>query len=344
MKLLLCTTVSVVFGLALHACAPVDDAPASTEDPITVTPIGGPTLPTAAFYPVAITSFTPASAQQGAQITVQGTNLNRDRAGRLYPAGGALAPYRVSFVSGVGGRVSGSMRIVSATQIVVTVPAGAATGRVRLEDSVGVLAESPAVFTVLPVPPPPPPPTLARVVNNNQYDLVSLTLNGQLVANCASPLPPGTSRDFPIAAGNVTARAVLGLCATGTAVSPVALERMLTAAAGQTVTFTVDPSTLGELLTNWGQNSGEWATGLFLEQGQFHQLTLRYDLNARWTLFDQGAATAQSGQSQVVSWPTRATCVRFRVAPNLPDTQTCLPFSGFTQNGLASTPLNFVRR
>jgi len=143
MKHLIITGSFLAFGLSLHACAPVEDAPASAEEPITYVRVDRPELPTVAFYQVAISGFSPASAMQGAQISVQGTHLNLDRAGRSYPAGGALLPYRVTFVSGVGGRVTASMRVVSSTQIAVTVPAGAATGRVRLEDSVGVLAESP---------------------------------------------------------------------------------------------------------------------------------------------------------------------------------------------------------
>lgn len=285
-----------------------------------------------------ITGFTPSSAAAGARITIRGTALDRSRTGRLSLGVG----YAVTFAGVGGARVAAvSPQLVSATELAVTVPAGAATGRVRFSDALGSFAESPADF-VVPLPPPPPAPTRVRVVNNNQYDVVSLVVNGAQVRSCANPLAPGASVDVNVMPGGFAVGAVLGFCdGAGAPVSipPSHLERNGSVASGSTFTVTADRFTLGQLLTNWGFNSGEWASGLYTDaQGAWHQNTFAFDAQARWNAYDRGTFWG-SGQASVVSWPDRAQCVQFRVAPGFAATQTCLPFSGFTQDGV-----NHVRR
>jgi len=284
-----------------------------------------------------LTGFTPSSAAAGTRITIRGTALDRSRTGRLSLGVG----YAVTFAGAGGARVAAvSPQLVSSTELAVTVPAGAATGRVRFSDALGSFAESPADF-VVPLPPPPPAPTRVRVVNNNQYDVVSLVVNGAQVRSCANPLAPGASVEVNAMPGGFAVGAVLGFCNAGAPVSipPSHLELASSVASGATFTVTAERFTLGELLTNWGFNSGEWASGLYTDAGGgWHQSSFVFDAQARWNNFDRGTFWA-SGQASVVSWPDRASCVQFRLGPGLAATQTCLPFSGFTQDGV-----NHVRR
>lgn len=301
----------------------------------TITPITVP--PLQRVYP-SITGFSPASAPAGARVSIRGSFLDRSRLGRVITSG---LGYTVSFAGLNGARVAAvNPQRVSATELTATVPTGAATGRVRLSDGLGTIAESPVDF-VIPLPPPPPAPTRVRIQNNNQYDIVSLVVNGSLVRGCASPLAPGASVDVNVMPGGFAVGAVLGFCSNGSpeSIPPSHLEINGSVSNGQTFTVTANPFTLGELLTNWGFNSGEWASGLYIGgDGAWHQISFRFDPSARWSGFDRGTFWA-SGQALLVSWPTRAACVQFRIAANAAVTQTCLPFSGFIQDGT-----NFVRR
>lgn len=280
-----------------------------------------------------LTGFSPASAVAGTRITLRGTAFERNRYGRLTLTG---LGYSISFAGLNGARVAAVNPVmVSSTEIAVTVPTGAATGRVRLADALGSFSESPVDF-VVPLPPPPPPPTRVRVTNNNQYDIVSLIVNGTQVRSCANALAPGASVDVNVMPGGFAVGAVLGFCDQGTPVSipPSYLEFNSTVASGVTFTVNANPFTLGELLTNWGANSGEWASGLFLGgDGAFHQNSLVFDSAARWTGLDRGTPWG-SGQALLVSWPVRASCVSFRLGAAFAVTQTCLPFSNFVQDGI----------
>ncbi len=285
-----------------------------------------------------ITGFTPGSAAAGARISLRGTSFDRNRYGRVTLGG---LGYAISFAGVNGARVAAVNPVrVSSTEITVTVPPGAATGRVRLSDALGSFSESPTDF-VVPLPPPPPAPTRVRVTNNNQYDMVALVVNGAQVRSCANPLSPGASVDVNVMPGGFAVGAVLGFCDQGAPVSipPTHLEFNSAVNNGQTFTVNANAFTLGELLTNWGSNSGEWASGLYLDdQGGFHQNSLVFDSLARWTGFDRGTRWG-NGQALLISWPARANCVSFRLGNGFAPTQTCLPFSGFTQDGI-----NHVRR
>lgn len=281
-----------------------------------------------------ITGFTPSSAAAGTRISLRGTAFERNRYGRLTLNG---LGYSISFAGVNGARVAAVNPVrVSSTEIAVTVPTGAATGRVRLSDALGSFSESPTDF-VVPLPPPPPAPTRVRVTNNNQYDIVALVVNGTLVRSCANALAPGASVDVNVMPGGFAVGAVLGLCTQGAPVSipPSHLEFNSSVGSGLTFTVNANPFTLGDLLTNWGANSGEWASGLYLGgDGEFHQNSLIFDRSARWSGFDRGTFWG-SGQATVTSWPNRANCVSFRLGANATVSQTCLPFSTLVWDGLS---------
>ncbi len=332
----------LALALAAGGCmgAPVDgdaDEVAQSAGALTLTQVTAAPrpyeLPPLVLARPTLTGFSPASARVNTPIVLNGTMLNLTRSGRPALAG---MPYTVSFAAGGGTRVNApGARLVSPTQIAVTVPLGATTGRVRLSDGLGVISESPTDFVVV-TPPPPPPPTRVRVVNNNQYSLVSVVVNGALVASCADPIAPGASREVNVMPGSFAVAAVIGLCVGGQAQSipPAALEIRDTVAASATFTATANPFTLGELLTNWGANSGEWASDVFTDaSGNLRQNSFRFSATAAWTGFDFGSPWG-SGQAQLVSWQRHAACVTFRMSPSGAPVQTCLPFSGFVVDGL----------
>lgn len=279
-----------------------------------------------------ITGFSTARAAAGTRISLRGTSFERNRQGRLTLNG---LGYQVSFAGLNGARVAAVNPVMlSSTELAVTVPAGAGTGRVRLSDALGTLSESPTDF-VVPTPPPPPAPTRVRVTNNNQYDLVTLVINGTPLVSCANPLAPGASIDVNVMPGGFGLAGVLGYCDRGTPTSipPAALEFQGAVQNGQTFTVFANPFTLGELLTNWGFNSGEWASGIFVDaRGNFRQSSYIFDANAAWRGLEFGTEWGR-GQAQLLSWPQRAACVRFTLGPDHPVTETCLPFSSFTLDG-----------
>jgi IPT/TIG domain len=114
-----------------------------------------------------VTSFNPASGGVGTLVTVTGNNFT-----------GATA------VS-VGGVAAGSFNVVSNTQITVTVPSGAATGRIRVTTPAG-LAESTTDFQVTAAPAfnPANPFTPRQGFQGNP-----VAINGQNF-NVDSPTPP----------------------------------------------------------------------------------------------------------------------------------------------------------
>lgn len=326
----------------LPACmgAPSDDTD-QTASELTlggVTTITTPTLPPLQIAQPTLTGFTPASGRVGDRVVLQGTLLDRARNGRYVLAGGL--GYAITFAGTNNTRVTASaVTRLSATQLEVTVPPQAATGTVQLVDGIGVLSTTAASFTVVQPPPPPPGPSFLRVMNNNQYDMVSVAINGVPVSNCANPIAPGTSRDFPVMPGLVTAAVVSGWCTNGSgqALPPSALVGQVTVNAGGTGTLSLAAFTLGELMTNWGANSGQWASGLFVgTDGNFHENSFFFDGLARWSGVQDGQTWAR-GTASVVSWPLRATCVSFRLAGNAPVTQMCAPFSGFVFDGIPHT-------
>jgi hypothetical protein len=285
-----------------------------------------------------LSGFSPASGRVGDRVVLSGTFLDRARAGR-YVFGGGLR-YAVTFAGTGGTRVTApNVTFTSSTSISVTVPPQAATGTIQLVDGVGVLSTTPGSFTVIQPPPPPPAPSFLRIVNNNQYDLVSVAINGVAVSNCANPIAPGAARDFPVMPGVVTGAVVPGLCTGGVAqaIAPMALVGQVTLNQGFSGSLTLDPFTIGELMTNWGFNSGQWTTGLFMGgDGAFHENSFFFDLTGRWDARLDGRSWA-TGQARVVSWPARASCVTFSLAAGTPNTQVCLPFSGFVFDGRPHT-------
>ncbi len=322
------------------ACAPVDDSDTAQSSDAVLSlnaTVGStalsPNLPTPiALGAPTITGLTPSSGRVGDHVVIRGSSLDRARAGRYVLAGNL--GYAVTFAGTNGTRVSAStLTLRSATELDVVVPTQAATGSVQLIDGLGTLSTSPVNFTVT-VPPPPPSPTLLRIVNNSQYDLGSVAINGTSTVSCASPIAPGTSRDFTVMPGLVTTAAVMGWCINGRAesIAPQALVGQVSLVNGSTGTLTVNPVTLGDVLTNFGSSVAQFSTGLYVENGGFHEHSLYFDGAARWSALLDGSQWA-SGTASVVSWPARATCITMRLTATSQNISFCLPFTRIEFSG-----------
>jgi hypothetical protein len=86
--------------------------------------------------PPTVSSFSPTSAKVGVLVTINGSNLN--------------SVTDVRFTAAGGGQVSaGPITVVSATSIRVTVPVGAATGKITVQNLAGTFTSA-GSFTVLP--------------------------------------------------------------------------------------------------------------------------------------------------------------------------------------------------
>ncbi|MFD2721837.1 IPT/TIG domain-containing protein [Hymenobacter monticola] len=111
-------------------------AAGTTTGAITITtPVGTATsaMPFIVGAPPTITSFTPTSGAVGSTVVITGTNFT-----------GAT---QVTF----NGTIATTLTVNSATQVTVTVPAGATTGVIGLTAPTGTTAST-AVFTVIPAP------------------------------------------------------------------------------------------------------------------------------------------------------------------------------------------------
>lgn len=323
---------ALALTLTLAACAPVDDAPATADEALT---LANPGITPVQLARPTITALTPTSGLVGQRIVIRGTSLDRARTGRFTLPGNL--GYSVTFAAPGGLRaLATAVTLRSASELEVTVPAQAVTGSVQLVDGLGPLATSPTAFTVV-VPPPPPPPTVLRVVNNSQYTLGAFALNGQLVVDCATAIAPGASRDFRVMPGDTVGEGILGWCVNGRAesIAPTALGARVTVPAGATWTFNYDRVTLGDLMTNWGNASGQFSTGLFVgNDGNFHENSFYFDRVGGWRGVQDGAQWG-AGRLTAVSWPTLARCVDFSLGPGSEVARFCVPFAGFVFNGLA---------
>jgi hypothetical protein len=294
-----------------------------------------------------ITGFSPASAEPGDVIIIQGQNFLRDRDGDLWSG---TPPWRLFFTrERLPVSAEADFTVLSGTQIQVTVPQTAGTGKVHLEQAARIFVEqssfafSPSEFEVIredaevdPTPDPTPggQPVL-RIVNNAQYDLVDLRLNGQqVIVNESLVTPPGFAIEIPfLSGGQVQIQANTGF-GIGDVLFTFTVTRVI-AATGVT-DVGVPAVTVPQLLTNFSA-SRDWSTDLFVgDDGQFHVLTLRFFSNGGWAHILDGAQTIEQGGVALVSWPPNGLGVTFNMRPG-ESVQTFFPWSSFLFRGLVYT-------
>lgn len=293
----------------------------------------------------AITSFSPASGGPGTEITITGTNFHRSSLGTRW---NGSPPYRVQFFNG-SQPLEAVPTFVSRTQIRVVVPATASAGQspLRLRQNGVVFNTSGTNFTVTQTTPPnpsnptPPPATATtlRLVNNTQYNIVSLTLNGAQQFSPGSGVLSGSTVNLATTAGSKTLVAGLGFVnADGSRDIWFTFTRSINMTSGQINTQTFSRITVGQLLT-MGAASTNWNGTYFDNNGAPHAARLVFSSNGSWQFFDDGVARG-SGTLTEVSWPNSSSTVTFRINSSLPAITISHPFGSFLfRNGPPSFPI-----
>lgn len=293
----------------------------------------------------AITSFSPASAAPGTEITITGTNFQRSSLGTRWSGS---PPYRVQFFNG-SQPLEAVPTFVSNAQIRVVVPDNASTGQslLRLRQNGVVFNTSGTVFTVTrtsapnPTTPAPPPATgtTLRLVNNTQYNIVSLTLNGSEQFAPGSGVLSGSTVNLATTAGSKTLVAGLGfVLADGSRDIWFTFTRSINVTSGQTNTQTFSRITVGQLLT-MGAASTAWNGTFFDDNGAPRSARFVFSSNGSWQFFVDGVANG-SGSLTEVSWPNSSPTVTFRINSTLPAITISHPFGSFLfRNGPPSFPI-----
>ncbi len=244
---------------------------------------------------------------------------------------------------------------VSKTQIRVVVPNNASAGQspLRLRQNGVVFNTSGTAFTVVqtttttpPTTTPPtttPPPTTTattlRLVNNTQYNTVSLSLNGAEQFSPDSGVLSGSTVNLATTPGSKTLVAGLGfVLPDGSRDIWFTFTRSFNVTAGQTATQTFSRITVGQLLT-MGSASTTWNGTFFDDNGAPHLARFVFSSNGSWQFFIDGAARG-SGTLTEVSWPNSSPTVTFRINSTLPTITISHPFGRFLfRNGPPSFPI-----
>jgi len=279
------------------------------------------------FAQPSITSISPSTVNRGATITITGSQFLR-----MTWFGG----YSVSFQAG-NVRLLVAPVSTTATQIQVVVPALATTGIVRLvSNSTGsVWAESPLPLTVnVPV----PTTGTARFVNDSQFEIHSLVVNGQQMIPVGQVLPPGSSFDVVGPGASVPFEAEMGFNLftyfiwTGTA----------TITNGQTRTVSIPAITAGMALL-LGASSALFE-GYYLDgNAATHVASIVFYANFSYELFDDGVSLGVFGYSNGTVTAYQS-AIPFTVDGRA--TAIDIPYGSFLlQNGPPSWPIiEYVRQ
>lgn len=281
-----------------------------------------------------ISGFSPSSGSVGTVVTLSGTNFNRDIDGNLWS--GSTPPYQAVFPMS-GGVAFAPVTFVSATQIRTTVPFGAVTAPISLRQGFSNITTSASRFIVVAAPPQPANGSL-RVVNNTQYDIVSLKINGQEKIQAGTAVALGTTGTLNLAPGNYSLVVGMGFAnSSGARDIWFTTSRNVSVTATTPTTTTISPLPLSLILTG-GAAFKDWQGEFFDNNGGFHLARLRFQSNGSWQLFQDNVLRG-SGSTTLVSWPNRASTVQFRIAANQPTISISFPFASFFfRNGPASFP------
>ncbi len=277
-----------------------------------------------------IISFSPASGPPGTVVTITGQSFDR------MSWSGLTAPHQVFFGSGQVNFVA-NWTYVSPTQIRATVPQGAVTGPIVIKQNGQVITQSATNFVV------PLPPPVVRIVNNSQYDLVDIRINGQPQLQPGYILQIGDTWDITRTAGSTTVYLGAGLIYSDGSFDEIGSRTFtFNLANGSVQSAVFQEITLGELMTN-GQQFTDW-TGSYWVGLTPHAATFRIFLNGQWSLFDDGTLLG-SGTLQLVSWPDNSASLQFRFAAGDPAVQLSYPFSGFQfANGPNNSTIFYTRQ
>lgn len=119
----------------------------------------------------AIESFAPTYGTVGARVTIRGAYFDHDAAG--FPIAPGSNAWTLLLVSADERHVL-DIESITDHSIVATIPEGATTGYLALADAGGIITQSLQTFEVKSFP-------VMRFINDAQYDVVDLRLNGEQV-------------------------------------------------------------------------------------------------------------------------------------------------------------------
>lgn len=269
----------------------------------------------------------PSSSGVGGTVGLFGANFKRDVAGNLWTG---PVPYRVRFPR-LQGSVEAVPTVLSDTEIRVVVPAGAVPGRPSLVQSGIVLTTCPTNLIIN--------PTRLRIVNQTQYDMVSLVVDGIQQFAPGTGILVGNSGDMLVQPGQHTiVVGIGGADANGNPEVWFGFQRTVNVAAGETSIQTFAPVSLGFLMTR-GAPTRDWLGTYTDANGAPHSALLRFTSSGAWSLFDDGVFVG-SGFASLSSWPARALEIRFRLVAGGPEAVMAFPFgSFFLRNGPPSQPI-----
>lgn len=279
--------------------------------------------------PPRIDSFSPSSGPVGTTVAIGGVNFDRDINGNVWTGS---VPYRVRFAKS-NGFVDVVPTFVSSFQIKAVVPAGAITAKLRVVQGGILISKSAATFTVT--------VTILRIVNNTQYDMISLTLNNGQKFAAGSGVPAQSTFDLTgVIAGPTTVVAGVGFYRADLS-RDVWFEfppRTVNIVADATTITIFGEITVGGLLTQ-GVASRNWIGTFFDNNGALHQAKFRFGSNGSWTFFVDGVQQG-TGFVTKISWPLRSSKVTFQIAAGLPNVTISHPFGSFLfQNGPPNWPI-----
>jgi hypothetical protein len=176
-------------------------------------------------------------------------------------------------------------------------------------------------------------------VNNTQYNIVSLTLNGSEQFTPGSGVLSGSTVNLAATAGSKTLVAGLGfVLPDGSRDIWFTFTRSINVTSGQTTTQTFSRITVGQLLT-MGAASTTWNGTFFDDNGAPRAARFVFSSNGSWQFFVDGVANG-SGTLTEVSWPNSSPTVTFRINSTLPAITISHPFGSFLfRNGPPSFPI-----
>ncbi len=179
-----------------------------------------------------------------------------------------------------------------------------------------------------------PTNAILSIVNNTQYDVVDLHLNGTQMLTYPEVILPGASRDFTFnSSGSVSIAGGVGFYNPDTTRDPwFTYTGSATVTVGRTTANKFNNPTIGQLLTHFS-TAQNW-DGAYYDYSSFtlaHTARFRFTSSGGWTFYVDGIQK-DSGTVTLVSWPIYTSLVTFKICPTCTNIELSYPFASFSFN------------
>lgn len=187
-----------------------------------------------------------------------------------------------------------------------------------------------------------PETAILRIINNSQYDMIDIRLNGVQEISYPYGIPPGSQADFSFTSP-LTISMNLGV---GNYNSDGSRDIWFTYSKNTSLTTSkitqieADPITITQLLTHF-QNSCDWYGVYYCYNCPTLINSARFNFTSTggWTFYDNGVRSG-SGTVELVSWPNYASVVTFRLCSECQNIYLVYPFGTFDyKNGPPDWPV-----